>query len=59
MSKPKEILNSLVLRFDTRAPGQGQYWWEVDPAYYVLWLLSKLRIIWNLHPIPRRLAEAT
>jgi stearoyl-CoA desaturase (delta-9 desaturase) len=37
----------------------GFYWWEVDLTYYMLWILKKLRIIWNLHPVPRRALEAT
>lgn len=37
----------------------GFYWWEVDLTYYMLWILKKLRIIWNLHPVPRSALEAT
>lgn len=37
----------------------GFYWWEIDITYYMLWILEKLRIIWNLNPVPRRVLEAT
>jgi stearoyl-CoA desaturase (delta-9 desaturase) len=37
----------------------GFYWWEVDITYYMLRILEKLRIIWNLNPVPRRVLEAT
>ncbi len=36
---------------------QGFYWWEFDPTYYTLWLLSKLRIVWDLKPVPARVYE--
>jgi len=36
---------------------QGFFWWEIDLTYYGLWLLERLRIIWNLRPVPRRLLE--
>ncbi len=41
------------------ATRQGFFWWEIDLTYYGLWLLERLRIIWNLHPVPQRLVEAT
>lgn len=31
---------------------QGFYWWEIDLTYYVLWLLSKVGLIWDLKPVP-------
>ncbi len=37
---------------------QGFFWWEIDFTYYGLWLLERLKIIWNLRPVPRRLVEA-
>jgi stearoyl-CoA desaturase (delta-9 desaturase) len=37
----------------------GFYWWEIDITYYGLWILEKLRIVWNLNPVPRRALEAT
>lgn len=33
---------------------QGFYWWELDLSYYVLWLLSKLGIVWDLRLPPQR-----
>jgi len=41
------------------ATRQGFFWWEIDLTYYGLWLLERLKIIWNLHPVPQRLVEAT
>ncbi len=32
-----------------RSARQGFMWWEYDISYYVLWLLSKLGLVWNLH----------
>ncbi len=32
---------------------QGFYWWEVDITWYVLWVMSKLGLIWDLRPVPR------
>lgn len=31
---------------------QGFYWWEYDVSYYVLWLMSKVGLVWDLHPVP-------
>jgi stearoyl-CoA desaturase (delta-9 desaturase) len=31
----------------------GFRWWEFDQSYYVLWLLSKLGIVWDLKQPPR------
>ena len=44
-----------------RYPGStrmGHYWWEIDLTYYGLWILKKLRMIWDLHPVPRPNPEA-
>ncbi len=43
-----------------RYPGsvrQGFYWWEIDLTYYGLWVMSKLGLIWDLHPVPAKLLE--
>jgi stearoyl-CoA desaturase (delta-9 desaturase) len=40
------------------ATRQGFFWWEIDLTYYGLWLLERLKIIWNVHPVPQRLMEA-
>ena len=29
---------------------QGFYWWEIDVTYYILKVLSWLRIVWDLRP---------
>ena len=39
------------------ATRQGFFWWEVDLTFYGLWLLSRLGIIRNLHPVPARVLE--
>jgi stearoyl-CoA desaturase (delta-9 desaturase) len=44
-----------------RYPGatrQGHRWWEVDLTFYGLWLLSRLGVIWDLHPVPARFRKA-
>jgi len=40
--------------FNPGSVRQGFYWWEIDPAYYGLRLLEKLRIVWDLRPVPAR-----
>ena len=32
---------------------QGIRWWEIDVTYYVLWLLARLGIVWDLRRPPR------
>jgi stearoyl-CoA desaturase (delta-9 desaturase) len=34
---------------------QGFRWWEYDPTYYALWVLARLRIVWDLRAPPRAL----
>ncbi|HEX8772469.1 MAG TPA: acyl-CoA desaturase [Pyrinomonadaceae bacterium] len=36
---------------------QGFYWWEIDVSHYVLRLLSRLGIVWDLKTPPRRVYE--
>lgn len=36
---------------------QGFRWWEFDPTYYVLRLLSWLGIVWDLHVPPRAVVQ--
>ncbi|MFO0613906.1 MAG: acyl-CoA desaturase [Polyangiaceae bacterium] len=31
---------------------QGFFWWEIDATYYVLWLLSKVGLVWDLRGVP-------
>jgi len=40
-------------RYPTSAR-QGFRWWEVDLTYYVLWLLARLGIVWDLRGPPSR-----
>jgi stearoyl-CoA desaturase (delta-9 desaturase) len=57
--------NSMILAFITLGEGwhnnhhrhqaaarQGFFWWEFDPTYYMLKLLSWTGLIWNLRPVP-------
>ena len=37
---------------------QGFYWWEIDVAFYGIWLLSKLGLVWDLHPVPKAAYES-
>lgn len=36
---------------------QGFYWWELDITYYVLWVLKKVGLVWDLNPVPTRVYE--
>lgn len=36
---------------------QGFYWYEIDITYYVLKVLSWLRIVWDLRPVPTHILE--
>ena len=36
---------------------QGFYWWEIDPTYYGLRLMSWLGMIHDLKPVPQRVLE--
>ena len=36
---------------------QGFYWWEIDPTYYLLKMLSWLRIVWDLRTVPPDILE--
>ncbi len=35
----------------------GFYWWEIDPTYYGLKLLSWTGLIWGLKPVPQSILE--
>lgn len=37
---------------------QGFFWWEIDMAYYGLWLLERLGVVWDLRPVPPRVVRA-
>jgi stearoyl-CoA desaturase (delta-9 desaturase) len=34
---------------------QGFFWWEIDISYYILKFMALLGLVWNLHPVPKRL----
>jgi len=36
---------------------QGFYWWEIDITFYLLWILSKLGVVWDLRGVPQRVYE--
>ncbi len=36
---------------------QGFYWWEIDVTYYVLWLFSRLGLVWDLRPVPSHILQ--
>jgi stearoyl-CoA desaturase (delta-9 desaturase) len=36
---------------------QGFYWWEIDITYYILVLLSRTGLIWDLRPVPKHIRE--
>ena len=38
---------------------QGFRWWQIDPSFYVLWLLEKVGIVRDLHRPPERLRGRT
>ncbi len=43
-----------------RFPGaarQGFFWWEIDLTYYGLQVLQRLRLVWDLRPVPQRVLE--
>ena len=33
---------------------QGFNWWEIDISWYILWCMSKLKLIWDLKPVRNR-----
>jgi stearoyl-CoA desaturase (delta-9 desaturase) len=36
---------------------QGFFWWEIDITYYLLLLMSRLGIIWDLRPLPAKIRQ--
>jgi len=40
------------------AANQGFFWWEFDPTFYVLKMLSWVGLIWDVRTPPRRVLEA-
>ena len=41
-----------------RATNQGFYWWEFDPTFYVLKMLSWVGLVWHLHVPPEHVRRA-
>ena len=39
------------------AARQGFRWWQIDTSYYMLWLLSRVGIVHDLRPVPRRVID--
>jgi stearoyl-CoA desaturase (delta-9 desaturase) len=37
---------------------QGFYWWEIDITFYVLKVMNRLGLIWDLRPVPERVMAA-
>jgi stearoyl-CoA desaturase (delta-9 desaturase) len=42
-----------------RSTRQGFYWWEIDVTYYVLRLLEKLRLVWDVQGVPAHVRDVT
>ncbi len=42
-----------------RSARQGFFWWEIDVSYYVLKLLEKLRIVWDVEGVPAHVRDQT
>jgi stearoyl-CoA desaturase (Delta-9 desaturase) len=42
-----------------RSARQGFYWWEVDISYYVLKLLERLHIVWDVKGVPLHVRDGT
>ncbi len=40
-----------------RAARNGFYWWEFDPTWYVVTVMSWLGLAWNLQPVPARIYD--
>ena len=47
----------LVLINVQRSTRNGFYWWEIDPTYYGLKLLSYTGFIWGLKPVPQSVLD--
>jgi stearoyl-CoA desaturase (Delta-9 desaturase) len=44
---------------DPLAAKHGFAWWEVDVTYYVIWLLSKVHIVWDVRASRARGGQPT
>ena len=36
----------------------GFFWWELDPTYYVIWVLDKLGVVWDVKRPPQHVLDA-
>ena len=36
---------------------QGFRWWEFDPTFYLLWLMERVGLVWNLKHPPQEIVE--
>lgn len=43
--------------FYPAATRQGFYWWEYDPCYWGLRMMSALGLVWELQPVPQRILD--
>jgi stearoyl-CoA desaturase (delta-9 desaturase) len=41
-----------------RSARQGFYWWELDITFYVLKVLEKLRVVWDVDGVPRHVRDS-
>jgi stearoyl-CoA desaturase (delta-9 desaturase) len=37
---------------------QGFMWWEYDITYYVLWVLSAVGLVWDIHGVPEHIVDS-
>lgn len=37
---------------------QGFRWWEIDISWYVLWVMARLGLVWDLKPVPARILKS-
>jgi len=40
-----------------RSCRQGFHWYQIDLTYYILWVLSKVGIVWDIHNAPAHVVE--
>ena len=41
-----------------RSARHGLYWWQIDFSWYVIWIMKKLRLVWNVRVPSRSEIEA-
>jgi len=42
-----------------RSARQGFYWWELDVSFYILKLLERLHLVWDVEGVPRHVRDRT